>query len=849
MTNGRSRDLCIALLHAETEDEVIGLLKTAGYWDNPGVWRYYGDEELNWDRAGNQSARADFAINEKLVNTIDSRLMLECMLAGIDPEDEAKAPKSMREAVNRFIEKTWTGTLKVTGGRVEEWPAKMRTQVAEGISVFTTGPKGLKPCVNIADLGEGQTPEAFPLTLLSLGKRNKLKIRFAQGKYGQGSSGAIRFCGRHKLQLILSRRHPKLLNNPAVGANYPKHDDDDCWGFTIVRREGEGLDVKVPFLSYLAPIGADKAPRGGRVLRFKADEMPLFPKGDRAYQRNVAHGTLVKLYEYKLPAASNILRRSGLRPKIDLLLPEPALPMRFHECRDHMKSGSEQSETMSGLFARLSGNSNVEDIKPSEITITVQGHELIGRIFAFTPGSSDTYRANEGVVFTINGQAQGYIKANIFARKKVGLQRLAKDLLMVLDCSSLTAMEQHDMFMPSRDRLVEDDPFAMDVEKKIEEALRDHGGLRLLKNARHKMDVEEQLADNKPLEDVLKRVLKSSPSLARIFGLGQRLHNPFKPETKEESTKPYVGKQHPTFFRFAGKAEDTLLARAAHLESRVRIAFDSDVVDEYFTRKVDRGQKEFVRIVQGKRVPLTDYTGPNLADGRANLNLDLPPGLKAGDVLDLELIVRDPVTGAEFVNKAKLPILVAIEDNDHPKQKRDKKPPDEKPGDQKDGQAGLDFPEVVWVKPDSPNWRNHFETPDDCLTIIDDSEEDEHGKSEPDYTFYLNEGNKALQNELKVTKLPVVAVKKQFEIGVVLVGMAMIHDDKQHKKRKPQSDGEDEEGPKPEEDLVLKQASQFTRAIAPIILPMIQSLGDLADEENDLSDLVGQADVGQAEAA
>jgi hypothetical protein len=30
MSNGQIRDLCIALLHAETEDDVIGLLTTAG---------------------------------------------------------------------------------------------------------------------------------------------------------------------------------------------------------------------------------------------------------------------------------------------------------------------------------------------------------------------------------------------------------------------------------------------------------------------------------------------------------------------------------------------------------------------------------------------------------------------------------------------------------------------------------------------------------------------------------------------------------------------------------------------------------------------------------------------------
>src|SRR5262245_56332633 len=274
------------------------------------------------------------------------------------------------------------------------------------------------------------------------------------------------------------------------------------------------------------------------------------------------------------------------------------------------------------------------------------------------------------------------------------------------------------MFMPSRDRLVEDNQFAMEVEKKIEEALRDHPGLRLLKNQRRQMDVQKQLADNKPLEDALERVLKNSPTLARLFGLGQRLHNPFKPETKESSEKPFVGKQHPTFFRFAGKEESELLARAAHLESKVRIAFDTDAVDDYFTRKVDRGQKEFVRIADGKRVALTDYSGPNLTDGRANLTLDLPDGLKAGDMLDLELIVRDPVTSAEFVNKAKLTILAALERPDTPHPRKKKKPPSDKPGDKEHGIAGLDFPEVKWVKPEDKNWRRYFELPDDCLTII-----------------------------------------------------------------------------------------------------------------------------------
>jgi hypothetical protein len=250
-----------------------------------------------------------------------------------------------------------------------------------------------------------------------------------------------------------------------------------------------------------------------------------------------------------------------------------------------------------------------------------------------------------------------------------------------------------------------------------------------------------------------------------------------------------------------------------------------------------------VRILDGKRLPLTDYSGPNLANGRANLSLDLPNDMKAGDVLELELIVRDPVTGAEFVNKAKLAILAALERPDTPHPGKKKKPPSDKPGDKQGGMAGLDLPEVKWVKPEDQTWRNYFETLDDCLTIIDDGEEDESGKSEPEYTFYLNEGNKAFQNELATTKLPAAAVKKQFEIGVMLVGMALLHDDKQRRSQKSSSSDEKQEGEKKDDEVVLKQAAQFTRAIAPIILPMIQSLGDLVDEEGDVSDLVGQAEA------
>lgn len=212
MQSDSAKKLCEQLIHADAEADVIAILQKAGYWDDPNCWRYYGDNQLNWSQAGGQQGRADFALNEKAINSIDAVLTLKCLLEGIDPEGP-DAPPSIRAAVAKFIEHG--AKLTTSGGRVEDWSTSFRTQVAENISIFTTEAAGskahTKPSVNIADMGEGHTPSAFPNTFVSLGKRNKASVAFVQGKFCQGGSGAIRHCGTNKLQLVVSRRHPKLI--------------------------------------------------------------------------------------------------------------------------------------------------------------------------------------------------------------------------------------------------------------------------------------------------------------------------------------------------------------------------------------------------------------------------------------------------------------------------------------------------------------------------------------------------------------------------------------------------------------------------------------------------------------
>ncbi len=204
-------------------------------------------------------------------------------------------------------------------------------------------------------------------------------ITFVQGQFNQGGAGALRFCGQRNLQLVISRRNPELLG--------PDPDDvDKQWGFTIVRREraSEATDGrKNSIFTYLAPVGVGRAhePRNGDVLAFSAVTMPLFPNDDEPFGRETTYGTAIKLYEYQyIGERSNIIfgKRVILR-RLELLLPEIALPVRLHEFRKNaagkvLPKGSRET-TLVGLRRRLVDNENVEAGFPITPEFLAEGRE------------------------------------------------------------------------------------------------------------------------------------------------------------------------------------------------------------------------------------------------------------------------------------------------------------------------------------------------------------------------------------------------------------------------------------------------------------------------------------------
>lgn len=827
MNNEKLRKICFSLILADSEDEVIKILSDEGYWHNSDFWRYYGDKEDNFSTVGNQQSRPEAALVEKIVNSVDAILMNECWQQGISPDDQ-NAPKSIHKAVALFF--AGDENKHETYGHVGYWSIKERTDISRRITVAATG-SPTNPCFTVADSGEGQTPNSMPNTLLDLSHKNKLRVQFVQGKFNMGGTGVLQFCGRNNLQLIISKRNPQIKN-------FVSDDSSDYWGFTIVRRENPVYGRRSSVYNYLAPLNAEMKPGKGEVLRFKSDNFPIFPEGRNAYGRNSDWGTAIKLYDYAATGfRTNMMRRDGLLYRLDILLPEIALPIRLHECRDYRGHAGSFETTLSGLSVRLEDNraENLEESFPTASSLTVGGERMTARIYAFKKGKADTYRKREGIIFTVNGQTHGHLPLSFFSRRSVGMGRLDDSILVSVDCSNLSGRAREDLFMNSRDRLRGGD-LRDEIEHELEIMIRDHQGLKDLRERRRREEIEKKIGDSKPLEEALESILKSSPSLISLFLDGARLPNPFKSKEVSSKDQRYEGKPHPSYFKFFKFPYGHKLERDAAINMRCRIAFETDVVNDYFDRLKNKGNFSLT-ITNGSEPKQVDSYSLNLQNGIATLNIRLPEESSIGDVVEYKSVVTDDTLLEPFINKFSIEVCAAqkIESSESTR----RKPPSTDDGDQREIQTKVAMPEIHEVY--EQDWENRKQKFDkfSALEIVQESADlDESGEFKaPVYSFWVNMDNIYLKTEIKSSKADPEILKARYIYGFVLIGLALIQEDMRQEKTKKTAD---ETEPEEDNEITLEQQIfQTSSAIAPVLLPLIESLGGLSEEQISRGSLMG----------
>ena len=815
MNDTKLKSFCLELMQADSEADVIRILNGKGYWENSGYWRNYGDQENNIATFSNQSQRSEWALVEKITNSIDAILINDCLLQKVDPES-SKAPQSIREAIMRFYSTDGKGYFI-------DWSEILKKEMQKKLTLSVTGGKpddSFKPCISIADCGEGQTPESVCSTILSIQRGNKTKIPFVQGEYNQGGTGAMRFCGSNHLQLVVTRRNPDILPE-----NHKPN--DKLWSFTVVRREEPRENEKNFRYTYLAPVKTDSEEPNG-VLSFNSESMPLLAEQNNAYGRETRSGTLIKLYEFSYQRYSHILRRDGLLYRLNLLLPEPPLPYTLHECRYKGHKGS-HSNPATGIVARLEENlDRLEADFPQKLKFPVEykndgsTQSFTAHIYAFKKKQQGGYKTVEGILFSYNGQVHHMLEDRMFRNtRKVGLDAIAKELLIILDCSEISRTGKADLLMSSRDRAVEND-FYYSVMDRLCIELKNHEGLRALRNKRQQEDTEEQVSNTKSLEKLFIKLINQDNTLASLLNLGDksRISSPFDLEGKGDGKSPIETKKFPTYFKFKNKTYGDSLRRNVEEGRSARIEFETDADVDYFSRRNDPGNFLLCKVDDEDIVPYDRCTSPVVRNGIAKITVDLPTSAKLDDVYKFEAKVSD-INGADFSNKFSLSIIKKVERNGD-NRKKPKSPSNDR-GNKRNAPSNLTPPMPNPIYRDS--WDNHDFNENSCLKISLGNSDIE---GEDKYIYYINMDNYWLLEELKnAKKRQKKGIRNQYIFGSVLIGMALI---RQYKREEGKRSSED--------DDIIDHVARVSSAIAPMLVPMLRNLGgnivgrlDLDDEE------------------
>ncbi len=666
------------LFEAPTEDAVTGVLQKYPELSLEMNWHPYGDDESFYGVIENQQSSPIPALVEKITNSIDAILMRKCYEAGIDPKSD-KAPRSMEEAISKFFPNS------------KQWDLpNFRRKQAESIQVIAHGPK-MNTSLVIYDNGEGQRPEDFEKTLLSLLRGNKNEIHFVQGKYNMGGSGAIVFCRKHGYQLVGSKRY----------------DRSGKFGFTLIRKhpltEKEKYTKKNTWYEYFRI--------DGKIPAFEIRELDL-----GLFNRKFVIGTIIKLYSYDLPSGSRSVISRDLNQSLNEYLFEPALPVFTIDNEERYPLDRNLQRELYGLKRRLEedGNKYIEDYFVEEYL-----DKTIGRVkitcYVFRPKaegrdvketketiSREFFKNNMSVLFSVNGQVHGHYTSE-FITRSLKYQLLKDYPLIHVDCDGIDPTFRGELFMASRDRLKEGEESTI-LRDIVADTLRKGKLNEIYKKRKDSISLEGEdtsellrsFTKNLPLKSDLLKLLNQT------FKLNEKDNKPKVGEKKKdkkptETKEPFKSQRYPSFFKFESRSDGETSFTKVPLGGEKTIRFSTDVENMYFVRVEDPGELKLALL---KYTP-NETTGGTKAgdpkgiddifnvvvkspdDGTIKIVLNPTDRVNVGDAIQVKATLTSP--GGNFDQV----LWVKVSDPEKPKEKT------KKPEESEDEKIGL--PELIQV--------------------------------------------------------------------------------------------------------------------------------------------------------
>ena len=746
------KDLCLQILHADSETEVQSIVASDSLLSVPANWHPIDGRDTNYNVVTNQASTGSKALTELCTNMVDAILMKYAYTKGINLTG-SDAPQSVVDGVRDLI--GLRGSRSGILAEVDD-PRYLQDFAEKNLVIGVTG--GTKReesiCFTFVDNGEGQHAHDFETTFLSLSTGNKSAIPFVQGKYNMGSSGVLTYCGESWYKLIISRRY----------------DDDGPWGWTLVRRRPGG---GMPVAEYFKPEGAIA------TFDFPVVHPMNLTGGERDDKVHINSGTVVKLYNYQMESNASF---RNIRESLNENLVSTVLPFRLMDYRyppDRKRGGRRAQGVderpvngMEFLLLRQDDDATEEqDSQPGEEQyIGELDHPKLGHIAirAITlpknlPGWLKSPRNNTRVFHAVNGQVQ-HKQNRAYLSQVCGFPGLKDRIVIIVDGSDLSESAHNDVWKGDRETIRKTSIGQLYTDE-VTSIIKGSTYLKELQQRIMREELEGLAREGQVF--LFQSLLDTDPNIAQLLPSGDVVN--FRGYVRR-TTEPtlYTGRYSPSFLDVVGR-EIKLHGAEIAIAGKRLITFRTDVVNQYFIRPDNRG-----------RVSLTERIDDKFAykralrDGRLTIEFEsVSANLSVGDELVFSIGLLDDAMPEPVIAEVKL-IVVA---NRIPKEpgKPSHNPPGNEPDEADAASAvGRGLPASVWLTQDgrsignesSEIWPDGFSDQDGG--IVDDLGEDQR-------VYKINYDNAHfryfLDHERNETNKKVVI--EQYRIGMLVLMMGL----------------------------------------------------------------------------
>ena len=602
------KKLALDLLGCESEMEVDDVLQQ----HIPVNWHPLDNRETNFNVVTNQAASGPKALAELCTNMVDAILLRCATQKGIGPKD-SNAPSSVVDAVKKLVklEGARSGIL----AEVDDHKY-LRAYATQNLIIGVTGSaiSGSKPCFTFVDSGEGQNPDDFLNTFLSLSSGRKKDIPFVQGKYNMGSSGVLSYCGRRWYKVIISKRF----------------DGKSPWGWTLIRRRpGDGT----PIAEYLKI--------DGEIPRFNCDEILPFVRRDGKPDTEVVSktGTIVKLFSYEFGESANF---RTIREALNENLVSTVLPFRLMDYRNRPDPGRGgrrkfgiDERTVCGMdfqLRRIDDPEAQDNDEPCGEPIHVANieHPELGRLRIQAvplprklPGWLDARRNNHRVYHSVNGQVQ-FKQGRAFLSQVCKLPGLKDRIVILVDASDMTEVAHNDVWKGDRETIRKTEVGNL-YEAAVKRAIQKSEPLKSLQQ--RIADEETRQLTKETQSNLFESVVAADPNIAQLLPGGVEIRLKSQKPSNEQSTevRSFEGKYSPTMLALIGRSLRENGVDVPKGGSR-RIRFETDARNDWLTRPDNQGEVTLHGEVRSK----VSFSA-TLSNGILTLTLLALDGAEVGD--------------------------------------------------------------------------------------------------------------------------------------------------------------------------------------------------------------------------